>query len=93
MIYMLVLAVVELTFFIDVPCHMTSCSAYKTGGKRRKRGTFRVMAFFFQVSIMCSRVLLSPCPGFGLIFTRNQEGTQLGWLTHTSQTNGVFNTM
>jgi len=30
----------------DIPYHMTSCSVYKAGG-RRKWGTFRVMAFVF----------------------------------------------
>jgi len=31
----------------DIPCHMTSCSAYKMGRSRRKGGTFEVMAFIF----------------------------------------------
>ena len=31
----------------DSPDHMTSRSAYKAGGRRRKGGTFRVMAFVF----------------------------------------------
>ena len=29
----------------DIPYHMTSWSAYKAGGRRRKGGTFGVMAF------------------------------------------------
>jgi len=31
----------------DIPCHMTSRSAYKAGERRRKRGTFGVIAFVF----------------------------------------------
>jgi len=31
--------------------------------------------------------------GIGLIFTRSQEGTQLGWLTQNGQIKGVFVTM
>jgi len=31
--------------------------------------------------------------GTGLIFTGSQEGTQALWLTQTSQTNRVFDTM
>ena len=31
----------------DIPYHMTSCSAYKAGGKRRNGGTFRGMVFVF----------------------------------------------
>jgi len=31
----------------DVPYHVTSCSAYKAGARRRKTRTFDVMAFVF----------------------------------------------
>ena len=33
----------------DIPHHMASCSAYKAGGRRRKGGTFGVMAFVFPI--------------------------------------------
>jgi len=31
----------------DIPCHITSCSAYKADGRRKKRWTWEVMAFVF----------------------------------------------
>jgi len=31
----------------DIPYHTVSFSAYKAGGRRRKRGMFGVMAFVF----------------------------------------------
>ena len=31
----------------DIPDHMTSCLAYKAGGRRRNRGTFGVTTFVF----------------------------------------------
>jgi len=43
----------------DIPCHMISCSAYKSGGRRSKGGTFRVMALSLQVTIMHDEALFS----------------------------------
>ena len=43
----------------DIPHHTTSCSAIKTGGRRRKGRMFGVMAFPYQVIVMCDKALLS----------------------------------
>lgn len=37
----------------DIPDLMTSCSAYKAGGEKKKEGTFRVMVLFPQVAVAC----------------------------------------
>jgi len=41
----------------DIPYHMTSCSAYKAGGRRRKGGTFRMLAFVFSSNCYMCRSL------------------------------------
>ena len=43
----------------DARCHMTSCSAYKTGGRTRKRGCSELWCLSSQVTVTCDGALLS----------------------------------
>lgn len=45
----------------DIPCHMAPCSAYKTGGRRRKKGCSELWNLSSPVTVVCDRALMNIC--------------------------------